>query len=267
MMKRLEGKVALVTGAARGIGREYALRLASLGADVGVIDIDLKSYQHFEKEKIDERFDTVVDEIKNLGVNVFGAEADISNEDQVIQAINKIRENLGEIDILIANAGGGSGSVDENAASTMDSEHLKVVMERNLYGTIYSVKAVAEQMKKKNYGKIITVTSVAGIKAIAGGTYSHYGAAKAAIINYTKYLAQDLGPYNITVNAIAPGYIGTGRLMEQFEKAGVETFTEQTALKRLGTPEDCANVIEFLSTNLSDYVTGTVIDVTGGLVQ
>ncbi|WP_096200090.1 SDR family NAD(P)-dependent oxidoreductase [Bacillus sp. FJAT-45350] len=266
-MKKLAGKVALVTGAARGIGREYALRLASLGADVGIIDIDLHSYKHFKKEKIDEECDTVVEEIRNLGVNSIGVEADISNEEKVTNAIKKITENLGEIDILIANAGGGTGAVSENAASTVDSEQLKVVMERNLYGTIYSVKAVAENMKRNRYGKIITVTSVAGIKSNEGGTYSHYGASKAGIISYTKYLAQDLGPYNITVNAIAPGYIGTGRLMEQFEKGGVENFTKETALKRLGTPEDCANVIEFLATNLSDYVTGTVIDVTGGLVK
>ncbi len=266
-MKKLQGKVALVTGAARGLGREYALRLASLGADVAIIDIDLKSYRHFDREKIGEQYDSVVDEIKDLGVNSLGVEADISNEEEVNNAINKIRENLGEIDILVANAGGGSGSMRGNAASSMDAEHLKLVMERNLYGTIYSVKAVAEHMKQKKYGKIVTVTSVAGIKANVTGTYSHYGAAKAAIINYTKNLAQDLGPYNITVNAIAPGYIGTGRLMEQFEKAGVHTYAEQTALKRLGTPEDCANVIEFLTTDLSDYVTGTVIDVTGGLVH
>lgn len=266
-MKKLEGKVAIVTGAARGIGREYALRLASLGASVGVIDIDLKAYQHFEREKLSGDYETVVDEIKSLGVNSFGIEADISNEEEVINSISKIREELGEIDILIANAGGGSGAVSENTASKVDSEQLKIVMERNLYGTIYSVKAVVDDMKRKNYGKIITVTSIAGIKANNGGTYSHYGAAKAAIINYTKYLAQDLGPHNITVNAIAPGYIGTGRLMEQFEKAGVDSYANQTALKRLGTPHDCANVIEFLATHLSDYVTGTVIDVTGGLVQ
>lgn len=265
-MRRLEGKVAIVTGAARGIGREYALRLASLGANVGIIDIDLKAYQHFEREQLSGDFETVVDEIKSFGVNSIGVEADISNELEVVNAVNKIRAEIGDIDILIANAGGGSGDITENAASSIDSAQLKVVMERNLYGTIYSVKAVASDMKKRNYGKIITVTSVAGIKANDSGTYSHYGAAKAAIINYTKYLAQDLGPYNITVNAIAPGYIGTGRLMEQFEKVGVDSYANQTALKRLGTPQDCANVIEFLATELSDYVTGSVIDVTGGLV-
>lgn len=203
-MKRLEGKVALVTGAARGIGREYALRLAKLGASVGVIDIDLKSYQHFEREKEAIQHETVVDEIISNGGRAFGIEADISNEEQVTRAVAKIAKELGEISILIANAGGGSGAVTENSASEIESDQLKLVMERNLYGTIYSVKAVKDNMMKSGYGKIVTVTSVAGMQSNEKGTYAHYGATKGAIVNYTKYLAQDLGPYNITVNAIAP---------------------------------------------------------------
>lgn len=266
-MGKLTGKTAVVTGAARGIGREYALRLASLGANIGVIDINLKSYQDFKNENIGDGFETVVEELSGLGVKAIGAEADITSEEEVISAFEKIQKELGSVDILIANAGGGTGTLDENTGSTVDKNQLELVMARNLYGTIYSVKAVIEQMKKQKYGKIVTVTSVAGLKATEDGGYSHYGASKAAIINYTKYLAQDVGKYNITVNAIAPGYIGTGRLMEKFEKIGVDIFENETALKRLGTTEDCANVIEFLSTELSDYVTGTVIDVTGGLLK
>lgn len=266
-MGKLTGKVAVVTGAARGIGRAYALKLAKLGADVGVIDINLKSYQQFAGESIGEQYETVVDELKALGVKAFGMEADISNQEQVQFAFQKIAENLGEVDILVANAGGGSGSILGNKASEMEPEQLQIVLERNLFGTIHSVAAVAPGMKKKGYGKIVTVTSVTGLQANPDGTYSHYAATKAAIVNYTKYLAQDLGSYNITVNAIAPGYIGTGRLIEQFEQAGVENYTNQTALKRLGTPDDCANVIEFLTTDLSDYVTGSVIDVTGGVIR
>ncbi|MGZ9818147.1 SDR family NAD(P)-dependent oxidoreductase [Peribacillus simplex] len=266
-MGKLTGKVAVVTGAARGIGRAYALKLAQLGADVGVIDIDLKSYQHFAGESIGEQYESVVDELKELGVKAFGMEADISNQEQVQNSFQKIVDNLGEVDILVANAGGGTGSILENKPSEMDPEQLQTVLERNLFGTVYSVAAVAPGMKKKGYGKIVTVTSQAGLQSNKDGTYSHYGASKAAIVSYTKSLAQDLGTYNITVNAIAPGYIETGRLIEQFEQAGVETFTSQTALKRLGTPEDCANVIEFLTTDLSDYVTGSVIDVTGGALK
>jgi 3-oxoacyl-[acyl-carrier protein] reductase len=266
-MSKLQGKVAVVTGAARGIGRSYALRLAELGASVGVIDINLKAHQLFEREKLNGNFETVVDEIKSLGIPAVGVEADIGDEDSVLEAFRKIVEELGEVDILIANAGGGSGNLDGNKASEIELDHLRTVMDRNLVGTINSVKAVVEEMKRKKYGKIVTVTSVAGLMAQNDGAYSHYAVAKAAIVSYTKNLAQELGPYNITVNAVAPGYIGTGRLMEQFERGGVEIYSDQTALKRLGTPEDCANVIEFLTTDLSDYVTGSVIDVTGGLLR
>lgn len=266
-MKKLAGKVAVVTGAARGIGRAYALKLAKLGASVGVIDINLKSYQAFLGESIGDKYDTVVDELRELGVAAFGVEADISKQEEVELAFKKITDKLGEVDILVANAGGGSGSIAENIASSIDIKQLQLVLERNLFGTIHSVSAVVEGMKKKGYGKIVTVTSITGLQANQQGSYSHYAATKAAIINYTKYLAQELGTYNITVNAIAPGYIETGRLKEQFEKAGVENYTSQTALKRLGTPEDCANVMAFLTTNLSDYVTGSVIDVTGGVLR
>ncbi|GAA0348657.1 3-oxoacyl-[acyl-carrier-protein] reductase [Oceanobacillus oncorhynchi subsp. oncorhynchi] len=266
-MGKLDGKVAVVTGAARGIGREYAHRLAKLGADVGVIDINLKSYEEFSGEDIGKEFETVVDELKSLNVQAVGFEADISDEAAVTNAFQRIQGTLGDVDILIANAGGGTGAITENAASEINPDQLEIVLKRNFYGTVYSVKSVVDQMKKKKYGKIVTVTSVTGLKASDTGTYSHYAATKAAIVNYTKNLAQDLGQYNITVNAIAPGYIGTGRLLEQFEKAGKESYENETALKRLGTPEDCARVIEFLSTDLSDYVTGTVIDVTGGLLR
>ena len=266
-MGKLSGKVALITGAARGLGRAYAIRLAQLGADVGIIDIDLKSHLAFEQEAINNEFTTVVDELKSMGIHAYGVEADASNEQQIMNAVNEIAANLGSIDILVTNAGGGSGALHENKASVVDTDEMIKVMERNFYGTVYSVKAVQENMKKKGNGKIVTVTSLYGILANKEGSYSHYSASKAAIVSYTKNLAQELGPFNIQVNAIAPGFIGTGRLLEFFEKDGLEKYTDQTALKRLGTPEDCANVIEFLTTNMSDYVTGTVIDVSGGSVR
>ncbi len=266
-MGKLSGKVALVTGGARGLGRTYALRLAELGADVGIIDIDLYSYKQYEREKEGMQGDTVVDELTSFGVRAYAVEADISKFEQVQQSVRKIAENLGDISILVANAGGGLGDVKENAASDLNIDQFHTVVERNFYGTAYTVKAVAPMMKKIGYGKIVTMASVAGLRADEGGTYAHYGTSKAAIISYTKYLAQDLGPYKITANCMAPGFISTGRLMDVFEKEGLDKFTSQSALGRLGTPEDCANVMEFLTTNLSDYVTGTVIDVTGGMIR
>jgi 3-oxoacyl-[acyl-carrier protein] reductase len=122
-------------------------------------------------------------------------------------------------------------------------------------------------MKEKRRGKIVTVTSHTGQVAASGGAYAHYGVAKAGILHYTKLLAQDLGEYNINVNCISPGFIATGRMAQGFKTAGEEKFLEALALKRFGTPEDCANVVEFLTTDLSDYVTGTIVEVTGGSVD
>ncbi len=267
-MGKLTGKVALVTGGARGIGRVYALHLASLGADVGVIDINLRSFEDFAEEKAQLTADTVIDELKAMGVKAAGAEADIGNKDQVIAAVKKIADELGGIDICVCNAGGGVGELTANTASTMDFNAWHTVMDRNLNGTAYTVYAVAPYMKEKGYGKIVTVSSQVGVDTNEVGGYCPYGTAKAAIRFYTVMAAADLGKYGITVNCIAPGYIGTGRLNVQFSKPGVtERICSKTSLRRVGTPEDCAKVVEFLVTNLSDFVTGETIEVTGGTTQ
>ena len=266
MEHRMDGKAAIVTGGARGLGRAYALRLASLGADVGIIDLDLKSYRQFEGEAKLLTAESTVDECKNLGVRSVGVEADITDKDSVFEAVRKIKEELGRIDVLICNAGGGMGAPDANKASEINWEQWDAVLNRNLYGTVYSCNAVAPIMKEQGSGKIITVISVGGLVANSDGSYAHYATAKAGIAHYTKLLAQELGRYNVTANAIAPGFIATGRLIENYKKAGEETFLRNVAMKRFGTTEECANVIEFLSTELSDYVNGAVIEVTGGTV-
>ena len=263
-MGKLSGKVALVTGGARGLGRAYALHLAELGADVGIIDIDLHSYQAFEGEKALLTADTTMDEIRAMSRRSAGAEANIADREAVFAAVQKIASELGDISICVCNAGGGSGSFDENTPSQMDFDQWKLVMERNLYGMVYTVNAVAPMMKKNHYGKIITVSSHAGIETTHNGGYSHYGTAKAAIRYFTLMASAELGPYGINVNCIAPGWIATGRLMEQFKKSGEEYYNSCTSLRRLGTPEDCAKVVEFFATDLSDFVTGVTIQVTGG---
>ena len=137
-----------------------------------------------------------------------------------------------------------------------------------MFGTVYCCNAVAPIMKQQRSGKIITVSSVAGIAPSVDGGYAHYGAAKAAIAHYTRYLAQDLGPFGITVNCIAPGVIATARIMATVIPGSVQSNrdrAELVALRRLGTVEDCAKVVEFLATDLSDYVTGAVIPIDGGL--
>jgi 3-oxoacyl-[acyl-carrier protein] reductase len=146
----------------------------------------------------------------------------------------------------------------------MDLAQFDAVLRRNLYGTVHTCTGVAPTMKVQGAGKIITVSSQAGRRASGDGGYAHYGTAKAAIIMYSKYLAQDLGPHGIQVNCIAPGYIGTGRLMPMFERTGTERLARSVAARRLGTPDDCARVVGFLAGADSDYVTGTVIPIDGG---
>ncbi|THE66123.1 SDR family oxidoreductase [Salinadaptatus halalkaliphilus] len=258
---------ALVTGGARGLGREYALRLAERGLNVAVADIDLQAYEEYEREQAQVDEEGVVAELRDHGVDAIGIEADVTDPDAVQAMADAVADEFGRIDIVVANAGGGVGPNDDTLASELDLEHLHATIERNLYGTIYTCLAVAPYMKEQEYGRIVTVASGAGRQARRDGSYAHYGAAKAGIIMYTKYLAQDVGEYGITANVIAPGYIGTGRLMEAFEKRGIEDVESDTALERIGTPEDCADVVEFLTSDAADYVTGAVLPIDGGQVR
>ena len=269
-MSKLNGKVAIVTGAGRGLGRAYARRLAALGAKVAVTDLNLKSYEDFEAERRDMTGDSTVAEIEASGGTALGIELDVADREAVGAMVARVVKAWGRVDILVANAGGGRGRPVDTKASGLDPALLDLVLRINLHGTIYCCNAVAPIMKQQGYGKIVTVSSVAGISPSTDGGYAHYGAAKAAIAHYTRYLAQDLGPHGITANCIAPGIIATGRIMQTVLPGSSRANTDpaaRVALRRLGTVEDCARVVEFLATDLSDYVTGTVVPVDGGLMR
>ena len=270
--KKLAGRVALVTGGARGLGRGYALHLAELGADVAIIDRNLAAADVYEFEKNLLTADTVVGECEALGVRAMGLEVDLTDRDATEAAVADVVRMLGRLDIAVCNAGGGTVVFADEAAAGGDNapadinttgtasdcpqEMLTRVLDGNLMTCMYTCMAVAPYMKAQQYGKIVTVSSTGGMAAGAG--YHPYGTAKAAIIYYTRALAQDLGPYNVTVNAIAPGIIRTGRLGDRAHLA------DRIALRREGTIEDCARVVEFLVTDLSDYVTGRTIPIDGG---
>jgi len=269
--KILTGKVAVITGAARGLGRGYALKLAELGANVAIIDRNLHAADVYEFEKQSMAAATVVDECKLLGVQSMGVEIDLTDRPAVERAFGEIAETLGSIDIVVCNAGGGiaifndepasKGAGDVNTTSTASDcpqDVLLRILDINLMTCMYTCMAASSYMKKQNSGKIVTVSSVGGL-ITNGGSYHPYCTAKAAIIHYTSSLAQELGPYNINVNCIAPGVIRTGRLGDRTNEV------KGIPLGREGTVEDCANLMEFLVTEKSSYITGKTITIDGGV--
>lgn len=275
--RKLQGKVALVTGGARGLGRGYALRLARLGADVAIIDRNLRGADVYEFERSTLTADTVMAEIQALGVRAMGLEADLTDRAAAEAAIGEVATKMGRLDIVVANAGGGTvlfadekqggeGSnqvLDEMTTGTPSNtpeEMLTRVMDINVKTCMYTCMAATPYLKAAGGGRIVTVSSTAGVDA--RGAYHPYGTAKAAIIHYTRSLAQELGPFNINVNAIAPGIIRTGRLGDRADRA-----KEVVPLQREGTIDDCAGVVEFLVTDLSAYVTGRTILIDGGMLH
>lgn len=254
---RLEGQVAVVTGAARGLGRAYALRLAKLGADVVVNDIDLDS-----AAEVDEPLTaaTVADEIRQLGRRSLGIAADVTCEQAVQEMLAEILGAYSQVDILVNNAGGGSGSERVTACST---EVWDAVMAKNLRSTFLCCRAVAPQMRERRRGKIINVASIAGLRPLMP-SLAPYSAAKAGVMALTRSLALELAPYGVNVNAVAPGYVATVHWLRGLGRMQDE-LVAQIPMGRIVRTEDCAKVVEFLATDLSDFVTGQVITVDGGM--
>ncbi len=270
MEPKLLGKVALVTGGARGLGRAYVLRLARLGADVAVNDINLEAYKEFDEEIT---APTVMDEVRNIGRQSIGIRADVTEKKEVDDMFEKILGEFGKIDILVNNAGGAlkRPGAPENAsmgAVDVTEEDFLYQFNINYWGTVLCCQAAARPMKRQKSGKIVNVASQAGLHTTVGGGGMPYGVAKAAVIQYTRILAAELGRYNINVNCIAPGWILSSRAIAwgRNEPKRRKFLESQIALGRLGWPEDCAKVVEFLVTDLSDYVTGQCIPVCGGYV-
>ena len=262
-MLKLSGKVALITGSARGLGRAYALHLARLGADIVVNDVDMDAAKVYHEELT---APTVMDEVRAIGPRSLGIVADVTDQAQVQSMVEQVLSEFGRIDILVNNAGGALVPGPSYASNVPEADFRRM-MDLNLMGTIFSCQAVAEPMKNQRSGKIVTVGSQAGLRSQGGGGGTAYAVAKAAIQHYTRKLADELGPFGINVNCIAPGWILSSRAI-----AGGRNSPESRArleaeipLRRLGLPDDCAKVVEFLVTDLSDYVTGQIIPVCGGV--
>jgi NAD(P)-dependent dehydrogenase (short-subunit alcohol dehydrogenase family) len=256
---KLSGKTAIVTGAARGLGRAYARRLASLGAEVVALDVDIDGAKLFNESERDA-------EAEALDARIHDIQVDLTRRVEVDAAFERARALLGGIDILVNNAGGSLAPPERGAPSIMPEEDIRRVLDVNLMSTIYCCQAVTPDMKARGGGVIVNTSSIAGRIVAQVETISHYSIAKAAVTHFTRVLAAELGPFGIRVNCIAPGTILTGRVKVMVEKRGqaFEAEAEKVPLRRLGAPGDCAGVIEFLVTDLSQYVTGQCISVCGG---
>ncbi|MCW3489932.1 3-oxoacyl-[acyl-carrier-protein] reductase [Dethiobacter alkaliphilus] len=247
---RLEGKVAIVTGASRGIGRAIAVNLAQNGASV-VINYSASENAALETLK-------AVEEAGSRGVAVQANVAEMADCEKLVKAA---LDNFGKIDILVNNA----GITRDNIVARMKPAEWQDVIDTNLTGAFNCVKAAMRPLlKQKSGGRIINVSSVIGL---AGGVgQANYAAAKAGLLGMTKSLARELAGRQITVNAIAPGYIDT-EMTASLADGVRDSITEQIPLGRVGTPEDVAELVSFLASGSAGYLTGQVIAVDGGLVM
>ncbi len=205
---KLKGKVALVTGGGRGLGRAYVLHLASLGADVIINDVDLNAAAEYNEPLT---APSVMAEVEAMGCRALGIQADVMNKDAVDAMFEEALGRFGRLDILVNNAGGALKTPPNHSAATADIDHYKYTMDLNLTGTILCCQAASRPMKVQRSGKIVNVSSQAGLWSGRDGGFMAYKVAKAGVAHYTRVLAAELGPYNINVNSIAPGWILSSR--------------------------------------------------------
>ncbi len=243
---KLKGKVALITGAAQGIGKSVALLLAQNGADIVVSDINLEKAEETTKE------------IESIGPKAMAVKVDVANFKDVEQMVEAILKNFGKIDILINNA----GITRDKLILRMTEEDWDTVLNVNLKGTFNCMKAVTRHMAKQRSGKIVSIASVVGEMGNAG--QANYSASKAGVIGLTKTIAKEFAQRGINVNAIAPGYIETP-MTEALPEKVKEELKRLIPMERLGKPEDVAEAVLFLVSEESSYMTGQVLNVNGGI--
>ncbi len=247
-MGLLQNKVALVTGASRGIGRAIALRFAQEGANVA-----------FTYLSSVEKGQALEAELQALGINAKGYRSDASDFKQAEDLITQVLADFGRVDVLINNA----GITKDGLLMRMSEEQWDTVIQVNLKSVFNLTKAAIKPMMKAKAGSIINLTSVVGLRGNAG--QANYAASKAGIIGFTKSVALELGSRNIRSNAIAPGFIET-EMTGELNAAATEEWTKSIPLKRGGQPEEVADACIFLASDLSRYITGQVLQVDGGLL-
>lgn len=242
----MSGKVALVTGGSRGIGKAVASRLAGAGARVALVDV-------VDPEQLEAT-------AREIGGGAIAVRANVVDADDVGAAVSQIEEQLGPIDVLVNNA----GITRDGLLIRMTEEAWSAVLDVNLKGVFNMTKAVARGMMKRRGGRVVNIASVVGITGNAG--QANYSASKAGVIGFTKSVAKELAARNVLVNAVAPGFIDTD-MTRALPEAARETLRKLIPLGRLGAAEDVANAVLFLSSDLASYMTGQVVVVDGGMVM
>ena len=245
---RLDGKVAIITGGNSGIGKATALLFAKEGAKVVITARREKQLQK------------VSEEILTMGGNVLAIASDISNPAECTKVVNETLEKFGKLDILVNNA----GITKDGLILRMKDQDFDDVLNVNLKGTFNTTKFVSQVMFKQKHGKIVNISSVVGLIGNAG--QSNYSASKAGVIGFSKSVAKELASRNININVVAPGYIDTD-MTKSLPDRVKEEILKSIPMKKIGNPKEVANLVLFLSSNLSDYITGQVINVDGGMVM
>ncbi len=246
-MKLLEGKVAVITGGSRGIGKGIAILFAQQGAQVAFTDL-----------KLDENSEALENRLLTLGVKAKAYASDASSFQDSEEVINQIQADFGRIDILVNNA----GITRDNLLMRMSETDWDIIMKVNLKSVFNLTKAVQKFMLKQRSGSIINMTSIVGLRGNFG--QSNYAASKAGMIGFTKSIAQELGSRNIRCNAIAPGFIET-EMTQSLDETVKAEWVKQIPLRRTGNTEDVANTALYLASDLSSYITGQVISCDGGM--
>lgn len=242
-------KCALITGATRGIGKQIAITLAKQGYNIAL---------NYRKEN--EELENTKKEIEKIGVQILAVKGDVANFEDCENFVKQVIERFGQINVLVNNA----GITKDMLLMRMKKEDFEQVIDTNLVGTFNVTKNVVPYMMKARSGRIINISSVVGISGNAGQT--NYSASKAGIIGFTKSLAKEIASRNILVNAVAPGFIETN--MTDVLKGDVkQEIAKNIPLKRMGTTQDVANVVKFLASDDSSYITGQVINVDGGMLM
>lgn len=239
-------RTALVTGASRGIGKACAHALAQAGYRVALAARSL--------EKLEE----VASAIRQNNTEAFSVEMDLANRESIVNATGRAAREFGRIDILVNNA----GITKDGLAVRMKEADWESVLQTNLSGSFFAIQQVLPAMMRERWGRIVNISSVVGERGNPG--QANYVASKAGLIGLTKSLAQELGSRNITVNAVAPGFIGTD-MTEQLSAELKQKMIDETPLKRMGTPEDVAHAVRFLVSDEASFITGHVLDVNGGI--